>query len=60
MVSRNSTLPILVPLRRFETCGAPLMLSMPPATTTCESPLWIAWQPSATDFNPEPQRMLTP
>ena len=34
------------------------MLSMPPATTKCEFPVWIACWPSATAFNPEPQTLL--
>ena len=30
------------------------MLSMPPATTTVESPAWTDWAPRHTDFSPEP------
>ncbi len=34
------------------------MLSMPPATTMCELPVWMACCPSATDFRPEPHTLL--
>src|ERR1019366_1961269 len=34
------------------------MLSMPPATTISELPVWIACWPSATAFSPEPQTLL--
>ena len=30
------------------------MLSMPPATTTIASPVWIAWAPRLTAFSPDP------
>ena len=38
--------------------GALVMLSMPPATTISELPVWIACWPSATAFSPEPQTLL--
>ncbi len=34
------------------------MLSMPPATTISELPVWIACCASATAFSPEPQTLL--
>jgi len=38
--------------------GAPLMLSIPPATTTSASPSAIACAASATAFRPEPHALL--
>ena len=32
-----------------------LMLSIPPATTTVDSPVWMDWAPRHTAFSPEPQ-----
>src|SRR5712671_4827288 len=34
------------------------MLSMPPATTISESPVWIPWAARATAFKPDPQTLL--
>lgn len=31
-----------------------LMLSIPPATTTVDSPVWMDWAPRQIDFRPEP------
>src|SRR5437867_371840 len=39
--------------------GAPLMLSVPPATITSASPHLIAWAASMTAFSPEPQTLFT-
>ena len=39
--------------------GAPLMLSVPPATTTSASPALIACAASITALRPEPQTLLT-
>jgi hypothetical protein len=36
-----------------------LMFSMPPATTTSASPVWIAWAASMTVFRAEPHTLLT-
>lgn len=30
------------------------MLSIPPATTTVDSPVWMDWAPRQIDFRPEP------
>ena len=56
----NFTSPILVPSRRCEQCGAWLMLSWPPATTTLEEPSSICWAPSATARRPEPHSWFMP
>ncbi len=34
------------------------MFSMPPATTTSASPVWMAWAASMTAFKAEPQTLL--
>ena len=60
MVSTNSVEPSLVPFRRCTQCGAWLMLSCPPATTTSLSPTRMAWYPSATVRSPDPQSWFTP
>src|SRR5512135_2655319 len=43
----------------FETNGALVMLSMPPAIIASAPSAAIAWPASATDFSPEPQTLLT-
>ncbi len=60
MVSTILRSPILVPSRRWATCGAWLMLSWPPTTMMLASPLRIACQPKATARRPEPQSWLMP
>jgi hypothetical protein len=59
MWSSISTLPNLVPVREFiSTCGALVIDSMPPATTTSTEPALMASCASITAFMPEPQTLL--
>ena len=59
--SSSSSWPMRKPKRAFfRMYGAPLMLSMPPATTTSASPSRIDCAARATAFRPEPHALFTP
>src|SRR4249919_719079 len=59
MWSSISTLPYLVPVREpLSRCGALVIDSMPPATTTVAEPALMRSWPSITAFMPEPQTLL--
>ena len=60
IASTTSAWPSRYPRRIFGSRnGSPLMLSVPPATTTSARPSRIASVASRIDFNPDPQAMLT-
>ena len=60
MVSTSFLSPMRAPQRAsMEAKGAALMFSVPPQTTTSESPARMERAPSMTDFMPEPQTMPT-
>ena len=59
MWSRIVTSPYLKPLRDFSSrCGAWLIDSWPPATTTSNSPARISWSASAMASMPDRQTLL--
>src|SRR5690606_19247532 len=59
MWSSISTLPYLMPVREpLSRCGALVIDSMPPATTTSAEPALIRSWPSIIAFMPEPQTLL--
>ena len=58
--SSSCSCPIRMPKRAFfEMYGAPLMLSIPPATTMSASPSMIACAARTTALSPEPHALLT-
>ena len=60
MWSRIVTSPYLKPSRDFSSrCGAWLIDSIPPATTTSNSPSRISWSASAIASSPDRQTLLT-
>ena len=59
MWSSSRTLPYLKPARDFGSrCGADVIDSIPPATTTSHSPARISWSASATAFSPDRHTLL--
>ena len=59
MWSSIVTSPYLNPLRDFGSrCGALVIDSIPPATTTSHSPARISWSASAIAFRPDRQTLL--
>src|SRR6476620_6386525 len=59
MLSRNSAVPYRPPVREpLSRCGALVIDSMPPATTTCAEPALIRSCASITAFMPDPQTLL--
>ena len=57
--STSSPLPMRYPARAFGSrYGAPVIDSMPPATTTSASPLWIIWSARYSALTPERHTLL--
>ena len=60
MWSRSVTLPYLKPSRLFSSkCGALVIDSWPPATTTSNSPARMSWSAKAMASSPERQTLFT-